>query len=512
MGFFSVADLDGIRADPSSIVDLYATEGADFIAALNMPGLSDHAYMAAFATALAYDLAPYGDEPYTFDITALANASSLACDRYVTLAWGLADLLGVLDTDGTAVGWDGGVVGNHSQLLFNDGQTQLLLDPTIGLIVNGATYNGLISGTNYTNIASFYWRDDITSFNAEVISAVENGSYQVWDTTYYVPSFSEWENNLIGHVGVTVDDGDGNETIVGWILDDGITAGAGNDWVYGNDGNDILDGGAGVDTAVFRSSVTDNTVSYNSDRSVTVTGPEGTDTLDNFEILQFDEQKVDLAIDTIVQADMDSFSWDSMIAHTDYSGNTIDVTYYYDDGSSWLYQYDTLSQFNWSRLQTRTDTDGNVVSIYYDEDDGSHVLYNYDPTNLETWSRITTYMTPDGSKASIILYDEDDGTHVTYEYDVNSTGAWHDIVTYYTSNYAVLSHLYNQDDGTHVLYQYDVNGAYAWSVLQTNYDESFHRTSEVLTNDNGTHALLQFNASDQLISTQNYDASWNLIA
>src|SRR5262249_45008645 len=157
-----------------------------------------------FCTVLAYDLVPYGNEPSTFDIKALANSPTLACDRYVTLAWELSDLLGVSGQFGTAVGWDGGAVGNHTQWLFTDGQSQLLLDPTIRLIVDCPTFNCLIEGTHYTDIASFYSRNDITSFNTEVISAVEHGSYQVWDTIYYVPGLSEWQTNYSGHLGVTV--------------------------------------------------------------------------------------------------------------------------------------------------------------------------------------------------------------------------------------------------------------------------------------------------------------------
>ena len=504
MSFFSEADLHQIRDDPTSVVDLFNEDGANFIAALDMPGLSDDAYMAAFCTVLAYDLVPYGDEPNTYDVTVLANAPTLACDRYVTLAWEMADLLGVPGDDGTAVGWDGGAVGNHAQWLFDDGQSQLLLDPTIGLIANGVTYDGLINGQQFTDLASFYSRDDITFFNSEVISAVEHGNYHVWDTIYYVPGLAEWQTNYAGHLGVTVDNGDGSQTIVGSLYDDVITIGSGTEFLYGN---------TGADTAVYHDNLADHAVLYNPDGSLTVTGADGTDTLYNFEILQFADQKIDVPVGQFVQTNTeDSFAWNSVVTNTDYAGKTIDISYHYADGSSWIYRYDTLDQFNWTSVQTITDAQANVTKILYSEDDGTQVMYLYDTTNSNTWSRVTSYLTPDLSKSSHVLYDQHDGTHVSYEYDVNNTGAWNSIVTYYTPDYIASSLQYNQDNGTHIIYTYDVDNAYSWSVLQTNYDSSFHRVSETLTNDNGTHTVLQFDSHDQIASTQMYDAAWTLIA
>ncbi|MGY4178360.1 hypothetical protein ACVIHH_003651 [Bradyrhizobium sp. USDA 4518] len=513
MAYFSEASLDEIRDDPSSIVSLYGAARSTFIAGLGMPGLSADAYKAAFCTVLAYDLAPYGNEPSTYDVQELANSPTLACDRYVTLAWELADLLGVPGDEGAAVGWDAGAVGNHAQWLFDDGASQLLLDPTIGLIVNDATFDGLINGVHYTDIASFYSRNDITSFNTTVINAVEHGLYQVWDTIYYNPSLSEWQSNYAGHLGVTVEHGNDSQTITGFINNDTIDAGPGNDWVFGGKGSDGLDGGTGIDSAVFRGARADFSISFGSNGAATVTGHDGTDTLHNFEILQFDDQKVALPIGRIVQSDVpDNFAWSTITTRTDYQGKALDVSYHYDDGSSWVYQYDTLSQFTWERIQVISDTHGHVTKQLYDENDGSHVSYLYDPNGAAAWSKITSYLTSDYSKQSKIIYDQDDGSHVMYTYDLNNSGTWKSVESYFTADWQQVKHLYNNDDGTHVLYQYDANNANSWSVLQTNYDPSFHRVSESLTNDNGTHTVLEFNAQDQLVSAHTYDAGWALMA
>jgi VCBS repeat-containing protein len=77
--------------------------------------------------------------------------------------------------------------------------------------------------------------------------------------------------------------GSGSDTIIGNIADNHFTGGR---------GNDVLDGGAGTDTAVY-SGLKDNFVwVHNSDGSWTVTdlrsgNPDGIDTLWNIELLQF---------------------------------------------------------------------------------------------------------------------------------------------------------------------------------------------------------------------------------
>ncbi|WFU66862.1 MULTISPECIES: hypothetical protein [Bradyrhizobium] len=515
MAYFTTSVLDEVRDDPSSVVDLYGTTGAAFIAALDMPGLTADAYMAAFCTVLAYDLVPYGDEPAgVFDVETLANAPSLACDRYVTLAWELVSLLGVPDGYGTAVGWDGGAVGNHAQWLYDDGQTQLLLDPTIGLIVNDATFDGLINGVHYTDIASFYSRDDITLFNTQVISAVERGSYEVWDTIYYVPGLTEWQTNYFAHVGVTVDLGNDAQIITGYVGDDTIDAGAGDDWVFGGKGSDDLDGDTGIDHAVYRGDRLDYSISFGGAGSATIAGADGTDVLHNFEMLQFDDQQVALPVDRSVQTDSaDNFAWNTIVTDTDYQGKQLSVSYHNDDGSSWVYQYDTLDQFTWDRIQIISDTQSNVIKQLYDQNDGSHVSYQYDPNDTAAWSRITSYLTSDYSKQTKAIYDQDDGSHVMYTYDVNNTGAWKSVESYFTADWQAIKHLYNEDDGSHVLYQYDVNNAYSWDMLQTNYDSTFHRTRDILTNDSGTHSILVYDqGGTQLMSVANYDAGWNLMA
>ncbi len=75
---------------------------------------------------------------------------------------------------------------------------------------------------------------------------------------------------------------------------DVLSGGAGNDILVGGGGNDTLDGGAGIDTAVF----TGNRAAYTIVRTgliMTLTGPDGTDTLTGIEFLKFDDSSVSIA-------------------------------------------------------------------------------------------------------------------------------------------------------------------------------------------------------------------------
>ena len=63
----------------------------------------------------------------------------------------------------------------------------------------------------------------------------------------------------------------------------------------GGAGNDIIDGGAGKDAAIYRGVSSDYSWRYNSNGTVKVSGPDGTDTLLNVEVLRFADTSVTLA-------------------------------------------------------------------------------------------------------------------------------------------------------------------------------------------------------------------------
>jgi hypothetical protein len=264
MSYFAKATYDAIRSDPSKVVSIYAATRGKFISDLGATGagLSEDLIKAAWCTMVAYGLTPYGpNPPRDTNLTTLLALPTMACAAYVSVTWGLLDKLGVSTAKQTALGWDDGAVGNHAQMLMADQGQSLLLDPTIGLIVKGVTYDGLVGGTKYTTLSSFYSRTDISSFNALVLDAVTGGKFRLRDAIYVMPGFESWttQYDTLLHSGVRLQNSDGSirmagslfaDTMQGTDLADTLYGGKGNDTIKGGSGNDVIEGGKGNDRLV----------------------------------------------------------------------------------------------------------------------------------------------------------------------------------------------------------------------------------------------------------------------
>jgi hypothetical protein len=489
MSFLPSSAYAAIREDPSLVVSYYETSQSQFLSALDMPGLSSDAKIAAWCTVVAYGLVPYGPGPQTTDLTQILHAETIACTHYVTLAWELMAFFGVSTNEETAVGWDGGAVGNHAEMFFSDATSNLLLDPTIGMVVNGATLEGIISGEHYTDYASFYSRNDITSFNSTVINAVTHGLYNTRDVIYDVPTLDNWINHYFEFQGMTLDNSDGSKTIVGSQADDHlagtalgdsifggngndtIDAGPGNDTIEGGKGNDIIDGGDGSDTVSYaylgpRSSFT---ISGSATHATVTNAISGTDALSNVEYLKFSDQIVPLTAHMITQ----SAGTTENVTSFDGDWDRLQVAYNYQDGSHYLYEYDALSQFTWKSVETTLDSVGHKPQSIYTNDDNTKTVYQYDPNGLFNWSSIET--------------------------DFNSVGQRDQII-------------YNNDDATSAVYQYDVLAKYLWSSETRYFDNTGHKTKDVYDNDSGTHTVYEYDHSGAVTHVSRFDAGWHLIA
>ena len=114
-------------------------------------------------------------------------------------------------------------------------------------------------------------------------------------------------NTLTIAAGTSIENvfgGDGNDTLLGNALDNELSGGRGNDSIIGGDGNDtitggagndILDGGNGTDVAIYKGAFAEYTIVVVDPTHMTITDNlasstnEGTDSLANFEDLQFSD-------------------------------------------------------------------------------------------------------------------------------------------------------------------------------------------------------------------------------
>tara|TARA_R110000868_G_scaffold388758_1_gene657835 strand:- start:2822 stop:7735 length:4914 start_codon:yes stop_codon:yes gene_type:complete len=104
-------------------------------------------------------------------------------------------------------------------------------------------------------------------------------------------------DNLDGGAGNDrLDGGDGDDMLIGGTGDDRLIGGTGNDSLTGGIGDDRLEGGADTDTAIYSGNYADYAITI-SGSTVTIAGADGTDTLTDIELLQFDDQLVNLMLD-----------------------------------------------------------------------------------------------------------------------------------------------------------------------------------------------------------------------
>jgi len=261
MAYLAESTYQAIRSDPAKVVDYFNSTRAVFARDLGMDGLSEEALVAAWCSVVAYGLVPYGPGPATKDLAELLAADTIACAHYVSLTWGLFERFGLGADHLIAVGWDDGAVGNHAQMLFDDGLSKLLLDPTIGLVVQNVDLLGLVGHEGYSIQKSLLHRAELSNFNLKVRGALADGEYHARDLIYYIPRFENWVNHYSTYLAnpFVVESDDGGQTIVGGIYGNVISSGSGNDVVYGGRGDDTLyldagddygEGGKGNDTLV----------------------------------------------------------------------------------------------------------------------------------------------------------------------------------------------------------------------------------------------------------------------
>lgn len=250
MAYLAQSTYEDIRREPQRITYYFDRLKNTFASDLNIPGLSEDLLKAAFCSVVSQGMASYGvyTQP-TINLDDLLSADFLTCASYMHLTWKLLEKFGPLTLNMTTLGWDDGAVGNHVQLLVTDGVNKLMLDPTIGLIVNEVTFLGLVGGEKYLSYKSFFPGGALSSFNSKVITAIANGLYAPEDVIYKFDSLDQlWNHYHDGlHAGVDFIDAGNQHFFIGGLYDDRIQLAGLNDISFGGKGNDTMYLGGGDD-------------------------------------------------------------------------------------------------------------------------------------------------------------------------------------------------------------------------------------------------------------------------
>jgi len=202
MSYLSAASQADIIANPETITSYYGQCRVSFVASLgtSFAGQCEDHLRLAFCSVVAFDLKPYGSSA-SRGLKALMADAALDCDNYVSLAWELFYLMRPLTpTKVTALGWNGGAVGNHAQMQAQTaGSPDILLDPTIGLVVHGFNFDALCKGIPFSSqFLKSFWafspKTNIQTFEQNVRNAITGGQYKASDLLYFVPNLRNWND------------------------------------------------------------------------------------------------------------------------------------------------------------------------------------------------------------------------------------------------------------------------------------------------------------------------------
>ncbi|MES3001991.1 MAG: calcium-binding protein [Pseudomonadota bacterium] len=157
--------------------------------------------------------------------------------------------------------------------------------------VQGSDFNDILKGSDTGVFESFEGRAGNDSIDG--LGGVDRASYAtspaavIVNLTTGVASDGWGGSDTLAHI----------ESVLGSTHNDSLTGGTGNDTLEGGLGNDTLDGGAGNDLAVFSAARLGYEIQVDTTTgTVTVSGPDGIDTLRNIEALQFSDATFTLEI------------------------------------------------------------------------------------------------------------------------------------------------------------------------------------------------------------------------
>lgn len=180
--------------------------------------------------------------------------------------------------------------------LINSGQLALSYNNGLENLLSGTGFrmdDGEITGGTIVGISEY--RDGQLSFTARDLLIPAQMLARWFDESDYgafFPFALSGEDLIVGsNLSDRMLSAGGNDYLAGLDGDDELDGGEANDTLDGGTGDDYIDGGAGYDTALFASTVRQVHVTRGSDGLI-VDGPEGIDTLENVEVLQFADGRI----------------------------------------------------------------------------------------------------------------------------------------------------------------------------------------------------------------------------
>ena len=274
-----------------------------------------------------------------------------------------------------------------------------------------------------------------------------------------------------------------------------------------------VDGGDGLDVALFTGTRASFGITFSGTGSATVKHGAASHELTSIQSLVFSDQIVMVPYYASTEYDANKeYAWLSVSTFRDHEFNILSVKYTLDNGNTQLYHYDTLNQFSWSRTITSLNSSNKKYMDIYDNDNGKRVIYQYSENSNEKWDRITYNLESNSNKNSI-NYNLKTGEIVTYQYDHNSSKSWSEISTYFARSGNREKVIYSNDDKSYTVYNYDHLENNPWNSIETHFSPTGTRTSVMYNQDDGNRVFYQFEEDGLTIASVYYfDQNWSLIA
>jgi len=290
----------------------------------------------------------------------------------------------------------------------------------------------------------------------------------------------------------------------GTIIENAI-GGNGNDLITGNDVDNFIDGGGGIDQ-IQGGGGNDRIVYDFTDHAPNVNGGSGFDTLvvnDQATPTSYNLVAGSFEAADVIQHDAGNNAWSTMewLFNSAWQLTNRDIRN--DDGTRAYANIDFSQTASWNEAWYIFNAGGQLVSQDVHNDDGTRSFGNFDVANTENWSQVWYGHDTQDRKVTVDLF-RDDGAHNWGQYDVDDHQAWTELYFIFDTQNRVASNDIRYDDGTRGWSNLDVDNAQSWSQAWFTYDMQSRLITQETRNDDGTRVWGSIDAA----GTQQWSASW----
>jgi hypothetical protein len=171
---------------------------------------------------------------------------------------------------------------------------------------------------------------------------------------------------------------------------------------------------------------------------------------------------------------------------TDYnsSGQPLDSTKYYDNGTHSQEAWDTLGQYSWSYVRDEYNASNQLLMADYNNDNGGRTVDYWDVLNQRSWG--VESINYDGyGRLMNASFSNDNGGSSQVLADPNNQYLWGLVTINYDGYGRSMDERVTNDNATYSLYFWDFAAQHNWNVVAENFNQFGQDTSNITYYDDG---------------------------